>query len=371
MSNYRLLLNAEPFGFGPAASVAYIAPLLKAQGIDIAYIGEKHTLDLQNDLPYEAIYDTTNMSLAARESLLQELSGVYPLFFTAMDFAMAESAQKIGMQTIIYDALTWFWSTIHPAIKNSDLYIAQRFFGVEERFSREHRAFPRHCQTVAPIVSARTHRRRRYVLLNMGGLQNPLWDFKDTVLYASIITNAFKAAVPAQQSLITTSASVAQALNEPAVKTLSRQEMNDVLAKTQHAIMTPGLGNMYDAAAFDIPTLWLPPANDSQGQQVQLLAKNGCIDEYLDWNKFSDSINYTAMQKNVLQNITKALRAVSGSDMLQRELSNIMAKKIKSLATHRSSKTRQLLQLFGTDGASELCSAIVNFIEGSYHASAK
>lgn len=30
--------------------------------------------------------------------------------------------------------------------------------------------------------------------------------------------------------------------------------------------MTPGLGNIYDAATFAKHVVWLPPANDSQGQ---------------------------------------------------------------------------------------------------------
>jgi hypothetical protein len=361
---YRLLVNAEPFGFGPAAAIARIVPLLVRRGIEVAYIGEKHTLDLQKDLPYSAIYDITDLSQPAKENHMKELANTYDFFFTAMDTAMAEQAQKFGMKTIVYDALTWFWRTIHPSIKSADLYIAQRFFGVEERLKAEAQSFP-HFKVVSPIVTQyKQAADKTCVLLNLGGLQNPFWSFEDTLLYARAMYDAVKVAVPQHtQLVIATSASIAQALGDPDVKTYSRQEMLKLLATAKYAIMTPGLGNMYDAASFNIPTLWLPPANDSQGQQMHLLTQNNYCDEYIDWSDTSTTIDYTAAKLKVLPDITRALRT---SD--RKKLHALMTKKVKNISVLNDSKTTALLQKFGANGAEEICSTIIEHIEGGAHA---
>src|SRR4051812_3790761 len=109
MANYRLLLNAEPFGFGPAAAIATIAPLLHAHGMALDYIGEQHTLDLQKGLPYQNIYDITGLNTLQKSELLESLASQYDYFLTAMDLVMAGLTEQIGLKTIIYDALTWYW----------------------------------------------------------------------------------------------------------------------------------------------------------------------------------------------------------------------------------------------------------------------
>ncbi|MDB5184510.1 MAG: hypothetical protein JWN38_318 [Candidatus Saccharibacteria bacterium] len=370
-SKPRLLLNAEPFGFGPAAAIACLTPLLQERGMQISYIGETHTLDLQKHLAYEAMYDTTSMTSHEKRILMNQLATRYDLFVTAMDFSMAEIAEAAAMPTVIYDALTWYWPQIHPAIKHADLYIAQQFFGVQERLALEASAFPAYA-VVPPIVAANEGAEKQHVLLNMGGLQNPYWDFHDAVAYAQLMLNAVSAALPETETLIvTTSATIAKALHDPRVSTLSRQSMIDALRRAKTAIMTPGLGNIYDAASFNVPTLWLPPANDSQGQQSMLLAENGCCDESLDWSELTGAIDYRAPQTVVVQAITHALQAVTHSKNLRQQLSRLSSQKFQALSTHQNSNAKNLLQLFGSDGAIDIASAIAQHVESRTYVGTK
>jgi len=371
LSEPRVLVNAEPFGFGPAAAVASLTPLLQKSGIQLSYIGEEHTLDLQNDLAYEVIYDITDMTTHQRRILMNEIAGKYDLFITAMDFNMAEIAEKAGIKTIIYDALTWYWPEIHPAIKNAELYIAQQFFGTEERLINEAHSFPAY-KLVSPIIAANTkYEEKQHILLNMGGLQNPYWDFKDTIAYAKLMLDAVTAAIPETETLIiTTSSTVANALNDSRIVTLPRQSMIETLAKSKFAIMTPGLGNIYDAASFDIPTLWLPPANDSQGQQSKLLLENDCCDVNIDWGELGAFIDYKATQTTVLQEITHALHSVINDEALRHKLSAVTAQKLHNLSAQQNGKTKKLIQSFGANGATDICAAIVEHIGRAAYASA-
>jgi hypothetical protein len=48
--------------------------------------------------------------------------------------------------------------------------------------------------------------------------------------------------------------------------------------------MTPGLGNIYEAAALAKRVFWLPPANASQGQQLVTLKRRGLAPFAADWH---------------------------------------------------------------------------------------
>ncbi|HEV2403424.1 MAG TPA: hypothetical protein VGS08_04435 [Candidatus Saccharimonadales bacterium] len=255
-----ILLNAEPFGFGPAAAIAAIAAMLQVHNVPLGYIGEDHTHDLQQAIGYRDRYDVSGHGPKTRLRVWREAAQIYGTFMTAMDFAAAEQAQRAGMQVIVYDALSWYWPDIPDAIKKADLYIAQDFYGVRPRVAAE---ISPHTKTkvVPPIVSCCSSTKQRdVVLLNLGGLQNPIWQEAQAVNYARVMVAAVRSIFPPPQKLrIATSRRIAQALQDPDVKTYGAGEIQTILSRTSLAIMTPGLGNIYDSAAYSIPTVWLPP----------------------------------------------------------------------------------------------------------------
>lgn len=376
----RILLNAEAFGFGPSAAIAAIAPLLQKARFSISYIGEAHTLDLQRQIPYQNIFDVTNLSPAKRQQLLQTLAAEYDLFFTAMDFNMAQLAKQAGMKVGIYDALTWYWrkeSTdtdheltlgwpdIRPIVQSADLYAVQKFYGVEKKIRATSGLLP-HTTFVAPIVQKVTARGMRdTVLLNLGGLQNPAWNFEDTVLYARLIIDTVKRVLAPDESLtVATSSAVAEAVDEPDCRSHTRAEMIKVLAKTKYALMTPGLGNIYDSANYGIPTVWLPPANDSQGQQVTILEQHGCLDARVDWKDFSHPIDYMQPQQKVLGDISRNLREAGDSTSILETFHSTIKAKLEVVAPLLKSKTSKLLDTFGHDGQVEISHAITELLRG-------
>lgn len=79
--------------------------------------------------------------------------------------------------------------------------------------------------------------------------------------------------------------------------------MQELLQEAKFIIVTSGLGNIYEIANYQIPSLFLPPVNDSQGQQLEILQQVGLINSCLNWKDFQHSINYFDEQKNVLNQI--------------------------------------------------------------------
>lgn len=359
----RLLLNAEAFGFGPTAAIADCFPFFREYFSTIGFIGSGHTLDLQRPLAYDAIHDVSHLSEGAGDAnadkALNEIFAQYDVFVTALDFAMAEKALRHGLTVCIYDPLTWYWKTIPPVVNEVDLYIAQNFFGVEERLhSAEFAAAT--WQTVAPIVGNQSDRvtDKDLVLVNLGGLSNPLWTGNEALSYARQVLEAALPTLAGQKVVVAANSAISAALAHLGAKNLSREQMQVVLQQAKYALMTPGLGNIYDAARFNTPTIWLPPANDSQGQQLALLNKSRLVDGLVDWHQILpiSAIDYNAEQGDVLKSVASAVEQAQSSKRAKTQLAKLLRRQIKALP--QNSRLTALVERFGSGGAQQVAELV-------------
>lgn len=364
-SSARLLLNAEAFGFGPTAAIADCFPHLRGAFSKIGFAGAGHTLDLQRRLPYDALHDITSRGPAEESDRLQPVFADYDVLLTALDFNVAEQALAAGLKVCIYDPLTWYWKALHPVVGRCDRYICQDFFGVRDRLAAEP-LLARSPHVVPPLVDRPTRQipasDRDVILLNLGGLSNPFWSKEDTLAYAELIVSAFAEVVEdCNKLVIATNSSIASALAQFNPATLTRDEMQAQLARARYALMTPGLGNIYDAARFAVPTIWLPPANDSQGQQLDLLELNGLVDGAVDWGDIihGGGLGYGDEQSDVLKGISERVRRVSGASGTRARLSSLFVEQRAAIARGGAAKCAELLLRFGTDGARQVAEQVI------------
>jgi hypothetical protein len=369
-SSDGLLLNAEPFGFGPTAAIADFFPHLRRMFGKIGYIGGGHTLDLQTRLPYDTVHGITETDDAVVAQALRELRKEYSVFLTALDFGMAEKALNAGFRVVIYDPLTWYWREMPPVVHRC-LYVAQDFFGVRERISAEKTGAT---AVVPPIVDApATPAQRNVVLLNLGGLANPSWSEGDTLAYARLIVESFAAAMKQRGEtnfVIATNARLAREFAHLNARNYTREEMQDVLRTARYAFMTPGLGNIYDAARFGTPTIWLPPANDSQGQQRDLLKAHDRLDAAIDWNSLlpGTEIDYRGEQESILLAIAAAVARATGNMDARDRLTALIARLSDEASKTSTGKCAALLQQFGSGGAAQVANLVLRFAKEGTHA---
>ncbi len=353
-SKAKLLLNAEPFGFGPSAAIATFFPYLRDRFEHLGYVGVRHTLDLQKDLAYDAIHDVSGFL----EDEVKKVLGRYDIFFTALDFEAAALAKSLGLKVLIYDPLTWYWKVVPEVVRQSEMYLAQDFFGVKERLRDESTMFPSMVRVVPPIVSQKRSRlSRKYTLINLGGLQNPAWSLEDVVRYAKIFIQAITDCVSHENVIIATSNAIAVRLDDSRARNYNRAAMHDILENTKYAFMTPGLGNIYDAAKFAIPTVWLPPANDSQGQQLEVLRKHGLSDSHIDWADLGKPIRYADAQATVLENIKEAIYADIDYAMLR----NVVRRTYEEIKKKDDGAAGALLDMFGVGGAEKISDIVFEY----------
>ncbi|CAN5195110.1 hypothetical protein BH11CYA1_BH11CYA1_23630 [soil metagenome] len=351
------------------------SPFLKGQFATIGFVGSGHTLDLQRPLPYDAIHDLSGLADTALDGALAKVFAGYDIMLTAMDFAMAQKAQEAGLQVCVYDALAWYWKELPAVAETASLYICQNFFSVEERLSASAKpiAAPRVVSPLSDSSAPQMHElNEKVILLNLGGLSNPYWSTAGTLAYARLILEAFLPNGNAQGSgsninvVVAANSAIAKALPEYGVKNLSREEMQAVLARASFALMTPGLGNIYDAARFDIPTIWLPPANDSQGQQLALLKDNDMVDAAVDWHDLLEieAIDYSAEQVTVLQKLVELVDKSSdesaSSAAIKEQLALLFQQHSQALEGCQHSRLVKLAERFGSGGAEQVAELVID-----------
>lgn len=366
--NKKVLLNAEPFGFGPSAAIAEIFPYLRNRVAQLSYIGSGHTLDLQYKLPYDSVFDIGSNKKGARKEQFHAIARHYDIFITASDFEAAAWAKELGMTLIIYDPLTWYWQKIPEVIRRADFYVAQNFFKVSERFMNEPSAFPEHA-IVPSIISGlhdATHQASQ-LLVNMGGLSNPYFSQSDLAAYAKIVFGSAHDLLEANfdNAIYITSKAIATSVQDICpTKTLLPHEVQKSLSGSSLAVMTSGLGNIFEASLMQKKVIWLPPANDSQGQQIVLLEESGMVDARIDWKDLFDdeAIDYFDNQDIVLKKIASLMERLSREPDAQARLEKTLLKGFNSLKNDTPAKLSKLTQTFGADGAKQAADSLLQWI---------
>lgn len=344
----KVLLNAESFGFGPSAAVAGIFNHLKDFDFisQIDYVGNGHSLDLQRKLEYGNIFEIDD------DCDLEQIVSEYDIFLTALDFKKAGIAKSMGVKTIIYDTLLWYWRKIPAVLNDCDYYITQNFYGVEERVRQ---LGLQSYSVIPPTVQAKVDDSvADTVLINFGGLENPLWDLSISVQYIKNVLDAILPLLSGERVEISCSKAHLPHLSQYPVKNYSYLEMQNILSRTKFLIATPGLGNIYEAANYEIPSLFLPPANDSQGQQLVILNQQGLISNKIDWVDLNKSIDYKQSQQDVLNQIKTYIVDI---DLLLLQKSVGMR-----LWNDENMKLSDLIDTFGSNGNECLRAVLFNVL---------
>ncbi|MCE5293328.1 MAG: MFS transporter [Chlamydiales bacterium] len=295
----KILCWAEPFGFGPTAALSYFAPYLPGPR---DFAGTSFTSDLQNTNTFRRILHCDSVLSDEGAAQFRELCSRYPMTFISCDFKAAEISVAAGCKTILYDPICWFWRGKLPDICHQvDAYICQDFFGVKERLEKEQ---IKNAYLVPPLfpkepISLKCCNEigaREGVLVNLGGLQNPFMDVEECRKYASLILDTV---APSTDSSYVgySSRAVVEGIKGHPVYTGTPEELRKKLASSTIAFMTPGLGNIYDASILGNVVCFLPPTNDSQGQQLNHLRKANLAPFSIDWHEIIEGmepIDYTA-----------------------------------------------------------------------------
>jgi hypothetical protein len=347
----RVLVTAQAFGFGPAAAMAQVFDHLRPRVRYLAFAGAGHTCDIHMALPYDAVHRLPDL---ATGEAFGRLCAEHDAALISCDSPAGEAASAAGIPFGFYDPILWFWPQRPSVFESADLYMCQDFFGVQERVREAGRDNIVIVPPMIPSVSQATAQRGRHVLVNLGGICNPLQSQEDSVSYARLAMAIVPAAARLYSEVhVTTSQPIAKSIRHevPAVQTIPPREVQQLLGTSDLAAMTPGLGNIYEAAAFAKRVFWLPPANSSQGQQLVMLQQRGLAPFAADWHVLLPTrapIDYWRPDPIVMEDIDGAIHDAVKEPAAAERLRTLF------LQAHRDPATpnplNALLDRFGTGG---------------------
>lgn len=356
----RVLVTAQPFGFGPAAAMAQVFDYLRQRVHYLAFAGAGHTCDVHTQLPYDAVH---RLPTDGGDGAFRRLCADYDASLISCDFPAAEAARAAGIPFGVYDPMPWFWPQWPSVFESADLYMCQDFFGVRERVRDAGRENVVIVPPMLPPLSRAAATRSRHVLVNLGGLCNPFHTQEDIVAYARLAMTIIPTATRQYPEVhVATSRSIVNHLQRevPAARTLSPRDVQHLLGTSELAVMTPGLGNIYEAAALAKRVFWLPPANSSQGQQLAALRQRGLAPFAADWHDILPArapIDYFEPEPTALTNIAGAIHEASQDPAAAERLRTLY------LQAHRAPASpnplTSLLDHFGVGGARSVAEIFV------------
>lgn len=386
-----IVFNAQPFGGGPGATLTAVMPFLrsrlKALGpIALHYVGSSLTMDFQKltETKWDGIHNVdlyTNPEMG-KKKLVHLLQHLKPqLIVTAMDELVAAAAQAAGIPVIIIDLLLWFWPSISPHWRKAELVIAAEFYGVQERIASENL---NNVVTVPPLgPPVRTTRDSSSgVLLNFGGMINPLMPKEEYIAYSRLVYGAARraitlrnAALPESQhaklTVLVASIDLAQGIDpkDPeAARMVLPDEALKLMASSELTFCTAGLGNLYAAGAVANEVLLLPPLHEGHAIQTHLIQKAGVPVDAIEWHELTGRapIDYYRDSLEVMGNVSKAQSEIIGSPEAQTALvDRMLAAMLRSASTGASAQDpplRTLINEFGQDDGDAMAAEIMGVL---------
>ena len=206
-------------------------------------------------------------------------------------------------------------------------------------------------------------RKSEITLIDLGGLQDPFWPVEVPVAYARAVIEACGALAPSDIPVhIVVSQGIAERLRIDRTSCRPLSEMPTLLSRSHFAFLTPGLGNIYDAANSQTPAVWLPPANDSQGRQLHLLRSEGLYYPGADWEDLGVRVDYLQEQSFVMAAIKERISWLGTVEGRARLVDTLRRSLSKLEATEQSSQDN-LIRKFGRGGADAVVTIVCDWIQ--------
>lgn len=294
-----ILVTAEFFGFGPIVTCINIIEKLKKRlqghyiflgsGISMEYavesklfdeIVECKTYDYECLKEQEEIFNNSDFVLS-----VENLQG-------------AIYSVRCGHKVYYIDNLFWMWKDIPKELEEVEAYFIVDIFDVDKNIDRIGRNIKRIIK-IGPLrelnyISKKS--KKNQLVYDVGGAESFLSDYK---LVSAFYTKLFNYIYDAVQDkgieriLVCGGNNIVKSIEENlgpvknvSFRSYNKNEFLDVLGESKYVIMTPGLGNYFEALGCDQDVLILPPINYSQFWQNREYKKEKLGFTIINWDEF-------------------------------------------------------------------------------------
>jgi hydroxymethylcytosylglucuronate/cytosylglucuronate synthase len=277
-------------------------------------------------------------------------------------------AAKQQVPCCYVDSLFWMWDKLPDHLRSVDLYVAQRFPGVEAQAAR----IPvKNLIMVGPIIDRShlgEHRQDDVLLVNLAGLESPFVTFGSTLHYPEAVMPSLAEALglATYRNVVVTGnrtvmGDLAWRYPAPGVTYmhLSHDAFLAQMARARMVLTSPGLTTTYEALVHGTPVRFLPPQNYSQALLLDRYRRQGLSDVDFTWSDadFEAGITSGLPESEGVSRVLRAIERAIGSEKVRIHLLKVFEQML-TLPVPDVHQQRERLGEPLTDGALEACTAL-------------
>lgn len=308
----RALVLVEAFGFGPTGSLLDVRGQLEGMPCRWRFAGPSYAREIVDEGLFESC-TFSDRPWIEESSLLPDLDWA-DIVFSGTEFSMCDAIDRAGKRLVLIDPLFWYRPTVPLVFFPSMIYICQNFIGVRDRLALLPAPMRERFFLTPPTGGVHSFPRNpgNDLLVNLGGLTNPLHDPID---YPGLAVNSLRAAldrVPPMNALITGNARVLARLSaeisDPRLsfRPLHHEQMLEAMGNARLLLTVPGLNTTMEGFRGGVPTAFLPATNSTQANQLVAFQQAG--------------LTLTAMDLGSLTGRPESWRSTGGSALALAEM---------------------------------------------------
>lgn len=354
----RVIVFANPFGYGPAGKALALLDALKRHGFDdVSMAGSAHIREI---VPLGVPFlDVNERSVKDVGQLLFETQTTH-IVCSQNRFAVS-AARTQGIKSAFLDGLAWFWKEIPE-----EHLIADEIFWINFPGLKDKAPAGKNIAMVPAVVEQRVRAAQEdKIVVHIGGCENPLTNTIPTA-YLSLLAGALNAYTRERRILVTGGVRAIEYLrvriSAPRVECRSLIH-DDFLAEVSSAKMfltTAGMTASLEAFSMGVPVAFLPPTNLSQYALVQLLRPYGAAPAAVLWSDYT-SISEDIGSLNEKEAISTFDEIASAVDNNEESRASFQKDMLRSFdATIDTEGQREFIQSVGTNGADVIARYLYN-----------
>ena len=280
----NILIYSIPFGFGPTGKAIAIANELSAFH-NVTLTSFKHSLQIIGENDRIKIVDCKTRNFSEWNL---EIFQNTDLLISIMDLRLINyvSENFPHIKTVFVDSLFWWRKSLSDIpFQNCNLFLLQTFPGVREKIEEVPKDYLSKFFEVSPILSvnkvvADDSKEADGILLHFGGVNSLIAQWEMYKQYFEFITSIVINYAKVHKSILTITGNSDLMkhlknhfeLEENILfQCLDNDEFHKKLSETKLFISTCGIEATYEAFAYQIPTIFLPPVNSTQLYQLMSL----------------------------------------------------------------------------------------------------
>jgi hypothetical protein len=366
-SSKNLVCCAMPFGYGPAAKLMAIAPLLRPH-LQLTFIG--HSIAYELVARCQDLFDQV-IQTRATEALAQHIIGESIGVLSVMEREFASLANQQNKPLYVVDSLLWMRDRVPDELTSARIYWAQNFPSLSEVMGE----FQPQAAIVGPIVPIQSQppekSHRTGLLVNLGGCQAPDNRRTEYQLYAEfVLQGVVESGLLDQfqrQVTVTGGIDCIEALSRSfshlgiEFVSLSHQKAQVRMSQSAVVLTAPGLTTTLECFRQETPTFFLPPENYSQWCILRHLRQRGLAPCAFHWDdlcspcEIGDRLCESERNRVVRPTIIRLTQDSGAKSQFQRRLRQISAPDYPALVQRQS----QFFQSLGVNGAKTIATNLI------------